>query len=40
MKLIANRTNQTHLRDSLPGISEYNQVGNVLKALGYDVRIY
>ena len=35
MKLVANRINQTHLRDILPEISEDNQVDNVLAAIAY-----
>jgi hypothetical protein len=35
MKLVANRINQTHLRDILPVISEEVQVDNVLAAIAY-----
>ncbi len=35
MKLVANRINQTHLRDILPVISEETQVDNVLAAIAY-----
>jgi hypothetical protein len=35
MRLIANRINQTHLRDILPVISEEVQVDNVLAAIAY-----
>ena len=35
MKLVANRINQTHLRDILPEISEDMQVDNVLAAIAY-----
>ena len=33
--MVANRINQTHLRDILPEISEDNQVDNVLAAIAY-----
>ena len=35
MKLVANRINQTHLRDILPVISENLLVDNVLAAIAY-----
>jgi hypothetical protein len=35
MRLVANRINQTHLRDILPAISEDLQVDNVLAAIAY-----
>jgi hypothetical protein len=35
VKLIANRINQTHLRDALPVISEEVQVDNVLATIAY-----
>src|SRR5690554_3776565 len=35
MKLVANRVNQTHLRDILPAISECAQIDGVLAAVAY-----